>query len=225
MLASGERGTCSPTENAELFGLADGRLRAVRRDLDLEVAMVDNLLLRPTYEPDARRPARPALWRRRSRRTPRAHGLRAPGGATPSASCARRCSSRSGRRRAAAAGGGGRPDGDAVARDVPRADRLRGGQARALVRGDGGGARTSSGIASRNRLLNEPVANLAGGDRRAPTSCTSTSCRRTASRRSSPRCRTIIPRSRQDLLNVTLRYVRADHVSVLAYAPGHVSPP
>jgi len=32
-------------------------------------------------------------------------------------------------------------------------------------------------------------------------------------------CRTIIPASRQELLNVTLRYVEADRTSVLAYAP------
>jgi FAD/FMN-containing dehydrogenase len=32
-------------------------------------------------------------------------------------------------------------------------------------------------------------------------------------------CRDVIPNSRQDLLNVTVRYVAADKQSVLAYAP------
>jgi FAD/FMN-containing dehydrogenase len=34
-------------------------------------------------------------------------------------------------------------------------------------------------------------------------------------------CRTIIPASRQDLLNVTLRYVQEDRTSALAYARGN----
>ncbi len=32
-------------------------------------------------------------------------------------------------------------------------------------------------------------------------------------------CREVIPRSRQELLNITFRYVEADRTSVLAYAP------
>lgn len=73
--------------------------------------------------------------------------------------------------------------------------------------------------ATRNTLLNEPVANLAGGDRRrtdilheyfvAPDRLSSFL----------EACREVIPRYQQDLLNVTLRFVEPDSVSLLAYAP------
>ena len=81
------------------------------------------------------------------------------------------------------------------------------------------GPKTSSGIASRNRLLNEPVANLAGRDR-SRTDILHEYFLPAGRARAVPRWRAdrIIPGSRQDLLNVTLRYVQADRTSVLAYA-------
>ena len=96
MLASGEVVTCSPTENAELFGLVMGGYGLFGVIMDLEVAMVDNVLLRPTYELMPGRAARPAHGRRAWRRTPRSGW---PTGAwrwMPSGSSARPCSSRSG---------------------------------------------------------------------------------------------------------------------------------
>ena len=50
MLASGDVVTCSPDENAELFSLAMGGYGLFGVIVDLEVAMVENALLRPTYE-------------------------------------------------------------------------------------------------------------------------------------------------------------------------------
>jgi FAD/FMN-containing dehydrogenase len=79
--------------------------------------------------------------------------------------------------------------------------------------------KTSSGIASRNRLLNEPVANLAGRDRSRTDILHEYFLPPEGLEPFLGACRTIIPRSRQDLLNVTLRYVEADGTSVLAYAP------
>ncbi|HXH07083.1 MAG TPA: hypothetical protein VNI83_10880 [Vicinamibacterales bacterium] len=79
--------------------------------------------------------------------------------------------------------------------------------------------KAAAATASRNRLLNEPVANLAGRD---PTRTDILHEYFLPAERLEPflaACRTIIPASRQDLLNVTLRYVRADPISVLAYAP------
>jgi len=50
MLADGSIVTCSHDQNAELFGLAMGGYGLVGIILDLEVEMVENLWLRPTYE-------------------------------------------------------------------------------------------------------------------------------------------------------------------------------
>jgi hypothetical protein len=80
------------------------------------------------------------------------------------------------------------------------------------------GPKTSSGVASRNRLLNEPVANLAGRDRSRTDILHEYFLPADALESFLAACRSVIPRSRQDLLNVTLRYVQADPTSVLAYA-------
>jgi hypothetical protein len=82
------------------------------------------------------------------------------------------------------------------------------------------GPRASSGIASRNRLLNEPVANLAGRGRSRTDILHEYFLPAEGLEPFLAACRTIIPASRQDLLNITLRYVEADRTSVLAYAPG-----
>jgi FAD/FMN-containing dehydrogenase len=77
----------------------------------------------------------------------------------------------------------------------------------------------SSGIATRSTLMNEPVANLAGRD---PFRTDILHEYFVAPERFDAfltACRDTILRSRQDLLNVTLRYVKADPVSVLSYAP------
>ncbi len=50
MLADGTIVTCSRSENPELFGLAMGGYGLVGVILDIEVDMVENLWLRPTYE-------------------------------------------------------------------------------------------------------------------------------------------------------------------------------
>ena len=79
--------------------------------------------------------------------------------------------------------------------------------------------RLSAGIATRNTLMNEPVSNLASGDssrtdilheyfippERLPDFLAA--------------CRRIIPAARTEFLNVTLRYVAADTLAVLAFAP------
>jgi hypothetical protein len=82
------------------------------------------------------------------------------------------------------------------------------------------GPKTSSGIASRNRLLNEPVANLAGRDRSRTDILHEYFLPAEGLEPFLAACRAAIPASRQDLLNVTLRYVQEDRVSTLAYARG-----
>jgi hypothetical protein len=82
------------------------------------------------------------------------------------------------------------------------------------------GPRASSGIASRNTLLNEPVASLAGRDRTRTDILHEYFLPAEGLEPFLAACRAAIPASRQDLLNVTLRYVEADRWSVLAYARG-----
>src|SRR5262249_51828710 len=50
MLADGTLLTCSPTENSEVFSLAMGGYGLLGVILDLDVDMVENLLLQPTFE-------------------------------------------------------------------------------------------------------------------------------------------------------------------------------
>ena len=82
------------------------------------------------------------------------------------------------------------------------------------------GPKASSGIAARNRLLNEPVANLAGRDRTRTDILHEYFLPAEGLETFLAACRKAIPASRQDLLNVTLRYVEEDRTSVLAYARG-----
>jgi hypothetical protein len=79
---------------------------------------------------------------------------------------------------------------------------------------------SSSGIASRNTFLNEPVANLAGRDRARTDILHEYFLPAEGLEAFLAVCRTAIPASRQDLLNVTLRYVQEDRTSALAYARG-----
>lgn len=80
-------------------------------------------------------------------------------------------------------------------------------------------AKTISGSATRNSLLNEPVVTL---DDRDPDR-TDILHEYFVSPESFPAfieaCREVIPASYQELLNATLRYVMADRESVLSYAP------
>jgi FAD/FMN-containing dehydrogenase len=73
--------------------------------------------------------------------------------------------------------------------------------------------------ATRNALLNEPVANLAGSDTRRTDILHEYFVAPARFADFLTACREVIPRFHQDLLNVTLRFVEADTVSVLAYAP------
>jgi FAD/FMN-containing dehydrogenase len=76
-----------------------------------------------------------------------------------------------------------------------------------------------SGRATRNTLLNEPVANLAGGDDKRTDILHEYFLPPERFAGFLRACDDIIPPSEQELLNVTLRWVEADPVSVLAFAP------
>ena len=220
MLASGDVVTCGPAENAELFSLAMGGYGLFGVIVDLEVAMVENVLLRPTYElmPASQLgPRFGASWAldasirmaygrlavdaQRFLREALLVTLRPVAGAPPPATSGGLFVT--------------------LSREVFRAqigsDRAK--RARWYAE-TVAGPRTSSGIASRNRFLNEPVANLAGRDRSRTDILHEYFLPAEGLEPFLVACRTVIPGSRQDLLNVTLRYVREDRTSALAYARG-----
>ena len=219
MLASGDVVTCSPTENAELFSLVMGGYGLLGVIVDLDVAMVENQLLEASYAlmpaaqigPRLAASARDAAARMaygrlavdaaRFLREAFLVTLRPVPGAPP-----------------AATSGGIMVS---MSREVFRAQIGSDRAKRARWYAETVAApKTSSAIASRNRLLNEPVANLGGRDRSRTDILHEYFLPPEGLETFLAACRTIIPSSRQDLLNVTLRYVETDPVSVLAYARG-----
>jgi FAD/FMN-containing dehydrogenase len=81
------------------------------------------------------------------------------------------------------------------------------------------GPKTSSGKATRNRLINEPVSNLASGDRTRTDILHEYFVSPERFAEFVRACQEIIPPTTLiEFLNVTLRYVAADSESVLSYA-------
>jgi FAD/FMN-containing dehydrogenase len=77
----------------------------------------------------------------------------------------------------------------------------------------------SSGIAMRNTLMAEPVANLAGSDKSRTDILHEYFLPPETLAQFIDACRRIIPPSPLEFLNVTLRYVAPDKDSVMAFAP------
>ncbi|MGL4637090.1 MAG: FAD-binding protein [Beijerinckiaceae bacterium] len=222
MLADGSIVNCSRTENAELFGLAMGGYGLVGIILDLEVDMVENRLMRPRFEAMpaedfAKRfvaaietdkdvkmiygrlnVAREEFFREALLVTYRAEPTPAAG--LPGINR-----------------GGGIMSG--ILRDVYRAQigseaakRMRWYAERSAAPAMG------AGLGTRNNLMNEPVLNLEGKD---PTRTDILHEYFVAPERFNDFltvCRSIIPKSHLEFLNVTLRFVRKDETSTLAYA-------
>jgi FAD/FMN-containing dehydrogenase len=219
MLASGDLVACSPAENPELFALATGGYGLLGVIVDLEPAMVENTLLRPAHEllPAAQLGPRMVAAIAQDPAVRMAYGRLAvdaqrflreamlvtyrPVAGTPPA----------------ATSGGLMVS---VSREVFRAQIGSDTAKRARWYAETvAGPKASSGIASRNRLLNEPVANLAGRDRSRTDILHEYFLPAAGLEPFLAACRAAIPGSHQDLLNVTLRYVAADRTGVLAYAP------
>jgi FAD/FMN-containing dehydrogenase len=219
MLASGDLITCSPTESPELFGLAIGGYGLFGVIVDLDLAMVENTLLRPTHElmpaaqvgprmvasvgePTVRMAyGRLAVDARRFLREAMLITYRPVAGTPPPVSSGGVVVSLSREVFRAQIGS-------------DRAKRLR-WYAETVA-----APKASSGIASRNRLLNEPVANLAGSDRSRTDILHEYFLPAEGLEPFLVAGRAAIASSRQDLLNVTLRYVQADPIATLAYARG-----
>jgi FAD/FMN-containing dehydrogenase len=220
MLASGDVVTCSPTENSDLFGLVMGGYGLFGVVIDLAPGLTENVLLAPTYElmpagqlgprmvtsierdPSVRMAyGRLAVDAQRFLRDALLVTLRPAAGTPPPATS------------------GGLMV--TLSREVFRAQIGSDAAKRARWYAETVAApKSSQGVASRNRFLNEPVANLAGRDRSRTDILHEYFLPADGLETFLAACRTAIPASRQDLLNVTLRYVQEDRISTLAYARG-----
>jgi FAD/FMN-containing dehydrogenase len=222
MLADGSIVECSRERNSELFGLAMGGYGLFGIIVDLDVAMVPNLLLAPrvelmagdafatrfvgaiTADPDIRMAygrlsvARRGFFEEAIMITyrPVAHPPdRLPATASKSMLTT-------------------------VSRDIYRAQvgSETAKRARWLAETRVNPA-ISSGVATRNTLMNEPVSNLASADTRRTDILHEYFIPPPRLPEFLASCRQIIPPARSEFLNVTLRYVGADETAVLAYAP------
>jgi FAD/FMN-containing dehydrogenase len=222
MLADGTILHCSRTENPELFSLVMGGYSLFGVILDLDVDMVENLLLKPTFEvmPSHAFAGRFIRAIDKDSAVQRAYGRLAvarqgffeaslmvtyrpqptPPGGLPPAPAGGLLSSVSRELYRAQTGS-------------ERAKRTR-WFAETVV-----GPKAVAGVATRNTLMNEPVSNLASRDRWRTDILHEYFVPPERFNAFVQACQEVIPRSKLDLLNVTLRYVMADPTSVLAFAP------
>jgi FAD/FMN-containing dehydrogenase len=220
MLADGAIVNCSRTDNEELFKLAMGGYGLVGIILELEVEMTENLLLRPTR---AVMPAKElgtrfieALEDRKVRMAYGRLNVARRGFFEEALLITYRPVPSSGPLPPAGTGG----TVASVSREMYRAQI--GSEAAKRTRWffeSQVQPRASSGIATRNTLMNEPVSNLAGRDRGRTDILHEYFVPPERFGAFVDACREIIPRSPLEFLNVTLRYVGPDADSVLAFAP------
>src|SRR5262245_37808091 len=217
MLADGTVVNCSRTENQELFQLAMGGYGLFGFILEVEADMVENRLLRPIQAAMSSKDfaraftgaidedalvlmayGRLSVARRGfldqallvTYRTTRSTGSLPP------------------------AGSGGLVA--SVSREVYRAQIGSEAAKRARWFAE---TKLKPGVATRNTLMNEPVANLAGRDRSRTDILQEYFVPPDRFNDFLAACREAIPPPGIEFLNVTLRYVAADSESVLAFAP------
>jgi FAD/FMN-containing dehydrogenase len=220
MLADGTIVKCSRTQNKELFSLAMGGYGLVGIILELEVDMVENLALKPSHTVmPAKDFAGHFIAAVKDPLVMMAYGRLnvtrkdffeeallvtyrpvPAGGELP------------------AAGAGGIIS--SVSREMYRAQTGSEGAKRTrwLVESVVAPAATS-GVSTRNTLMNEPVSNLAGRDRRRTDILHEYFVSPERFGEFIDACKDIIPKSKLEFLNVTLRYVGPDADSMLAFAP------
>ena len=221
MLADGTVVNSSRAENQELFQLAMGGYGLFGVILELEVEMVENLLLKPTF---AVMPSTD-LGRRFAKTIDDDPLVRMAYGRLSVARndflekallvTYRRARS-SGKLPRAGKGG----IVAAVSREMYRAQIGSEAAKRARWFAETVAApKASSGIATRNTLMNEPVANLAGRDRGRTDILHEYFVPPERFAEFVAACQAVIQRSKLEFLNVTLRYVAGDNESVLSFAP------
>jgi FAD/FMN-containing dehydrogenase len=221
MLADGQIVNCSRSENPELFGLAMGGYGLVGIILDLEVDMVENMWLRPTFDrmpandfaskfyAATRDPNIKMMYGRLNvaRETFFSEALMASYRIEPAPESGLPPVSR----------GGGFMSG--VSRELYRAQT--GWEAIKRMRWFAetvAGPGLSSGLATRSNLMNEPVVNLESRDHGRTDILHEYFVAPDRFNEFLDGCRRIIPRAQSEFLNVTLRYVAQDDTSVLAFA-------
>lgn len=219
MLADGSIVQCSRDENQELFSLAIGGYGLFGIVLDAEVQMVENALLEPLPEliPASQFAERMVRHLDQDARVQMAYGrlslAREHFFEEALLVTYRPVPPRDGRIPAAKAGGG---LSGAVSREIFRAQI--GSESMKKTRWNLE-RHHKPGRATRNTLMNEPVANLAGRDKARADILHEYFVPPERFADFAAACRDVIPGSGQDLLNVTLRYLAPDRTSVLAYAP------
>jgi FAD/FMN-containing dehydrogenase len=220
MLADGTIVSCSRTDNAELFGLAMGGYGYFGIILKLEVDMTENLLLRPTHQvmPSGQFAARfmaaatdPAVCMLYGRLSVARRGFfgesllisyrAAPNAKGPLPKLTEGGFSSSLSRRVYRAQVGS----EAAKRARWFAETV-------------AGPRASSGIATRNALMAEPVSNLASTDKTRTDILHEYFVPADRFGDFVKACQELIPSSDQELLNITLRYVAQDDISVMSFA-------
>jgi FAD/FMN-containing dehydrogenase len=220
MLASGDLVSCSATENPDLFASAIGGYGVFGVIVDADLEMVENRRLKPTF---AVMPADAfggqfvdAIEQDTDVRM--AYGrLAVHAGAFLRESVLVTYRAVPGAPQSVRSGGLV----TAIARDIFRAqtgsdaDKRKRWHIETVI-----GPAAAAAAVSRNRLLNEPVASLASRDRSRTDILHEYFLPPEGLENFLAAARRIIPASRQDLLNVTLRYLPEDRVSVLAYARG-----
>ena len=222
MLADGTLLTCSRSENPELFGLAMGGYGLVGVIVDLEVEMVPNLFLEPRYEPmpskafgerfakaiEGDKAVRMAYGRLSVAREGfleealmiTYRPLPTPAGGLPPAQTSSGMTT--------------------VSRGIYRSQIGRESVKKARWFAETvANPSLTSGRATRNTLMNEPVVNLASRDMRRTDILHEYFVPPERFPEFVKACQDVIPRSRQEFLNVTLRWLSPDETSVLAYAP------
>ena len=222
MLADGSIVTASREQEPELFGLAMGGYGLTSAILSLDVEMVPNALLKPVF---TRMPATEIASRFMATVadgvTTMAYGrLDVTKRTFFQDALLIAYAARSRQRRRTHPGGRHRRLGSALSRDIYRAQvgSEIGKRARWLAETRVGPS-MNAGAASRNALMNEPVSNLAANDPRYRDILHEYFIPPGRYGDFLTLCQKLIPESGQELLNITLRYVAADPVSRLAFAP------
>lgn len=221
MLADGTIVTCSPSENSDLFGLVMGGYGLFGVILDLDINIVDNMLLAPRQEviPTAQFAAKfidavkndPAVRMVYGRLNVARRGfleeallvtfrpLPTPAKGLPAA----------GRTHLLAKTARGIYRAQIGSESAKRARWV----AETVI-----GPKASTGIETRNALMNQAVSNLQGHDRYRTDILHEYFVPPARFAEFIAGCRDIIPKAQADFLNVTLRYVAKDEASVLSYA-------
>ena len=221
MVADGAILNCSRSENSELFGLAMGGYGLFGILLDLEVDMVPNALLRPTFEtmPSTEFAARFVQAAKTGRDARMVYGrmnvaraeffteamlityrpVPAPKEGLPAVT------------RSGALTG--------VSRKIYRAQIGSETAKHARWVAETVAVPRASGLATRNALMNEPVSNLENRHRARTDILHEYFVPPERFNDFVRACQEIIPKAAAEFLNVTLRYVGRDDTSVLAFAP------